>query len=167
VPAAVGTPGVAAATEDDSPSHTVPEAARKQIRWKRVWLLAGVAFLLAMGSLTAFELVSGKSLASAVGNDTGATSTVGGLLNPGTGTRTTTPAVSTSPTPDVSPTADPGSGTTTTEAPATTSPTSPADPNSATTEPTTPATTEAPVQSPPAADSGQDQQGQGGGGPTP
>ena len=166
VPAAVGTPEVAAATGDDSPSHTVPGAPKKQIRWKRVLLVAGVAFALAMGSLTVFELVSGKSLAAAVGNSTGATSTVGGLLNPGTATKTT-PAVTTTPTPTVAPTTD--SGTAATEAPATAAPTSPADNGSTdgNTEPTTAPATQAPVQSPPAADSGPDQQGQGGGAPTP
>jgi hypothetical protein len=165
-PAAVGTPEVAAATEDELPSHTVPESPKPQIHWKRVWLIAGAVFVLAMGSLTAFELISGKSVASAVGNSTGATSTVGGLLNPGSG-KATTPAVTTTPTPTVAPTTD--SGRTQTEAPATTSPTSPADNGSTdgNTEPTTAPTTEAPVQSPPAADSGQNQQGQGGGDPTP
>jgi hypothetical protein len=170
-PAAVGTPEVAAATEDESPSHTVPPAPRHQIRWKRVWLIAGAVFVLAMGTLTVFELISGKSLASAVGNSTGATSTVGGLLHPGTSGKSTTPAVTTSPTPTVAPTTGSGdSGTTSTEAPATTAPTSPDGGGSdqgATSGPTMPATTEAPVQSPPAADSGQDQQGQGGGDPTP
>lgn len=153
VPAAVGTPDVAAATEDDSPSHTVPDGPKRQIHWKRVWLVAGVAFVLAMGSLTVFELISGKSLASAVGNSTGATSTVGGLLNPGSGGKT--PAVTTSPTPTVAPTSD--SGRTTTEAPATDAPTTPADTGSdqgATTGPTTPAATQAPAQSPPAAEQG-------------
>jgi hypothetical protein len=156
-PAAVGTPEVAAAGDDELPSHTVPaDAPKRQIRWKRVWLVAGVVFVLAMGSLTVFELISGKSVASAVGNSTGATSTVGGLLNPGNSSsdKTTTPTVTTTPTPDVSPTTD-----TATEAPATSSPTSPADTGSTdgNTEPTTAPTTEAPVQSPPAADSGQDQ----------
>jgi hypothetical protein len=49
-PAAVGTPQVAAATEDDLPSHTVPEEARKrQIRWGRVAMIAGALFVLAIG----------------------------------------------------------------------------------------------------------------------
>jgi hypothetical protein len=164
-PAAVGTPEVAAAGEDELPSHTVPEAPPKQIRWKRVWLLAGAVFVLAMGALTVFEVISGESVASAVGNSTGAKSTFGGILNPGTSA--TTPAVTTTPTPTATPTT--GSDTTSTEAPATTAPTSPVDTgsgtgtgDSATTEPTTAATTEAPVQSPPAAGQGQDQ-GQGGG----
>jgi hypothetical protein len=163
-PAAVGTPDVAAATEDESPSHTVPETPRRQVRWKRVWLVAGAVFVLAMGSLTVFELVSGKSVASAVGNSTSARSTIGGLLDPKSNDATTTPATTPTPTPAATPTTD--QGTTTTEAP-TTAPTSPADSgNSATTEPTTQATTEAPVQSPPAANQGQDQ-GTGGGQSTP
>src|SRR3954466_13554107 len=43
-PAAIGTPEVAAATEDEAPSHTVPEAPRKEIQWKRVWLGGGGGF---------------------------------------------------------------------------------------------------------------------------
>lgn len=159
-PAAVGTPGVAAATEDERPSHTVPSPPRRQIRWKRVGLIAGAVFVLAMGSLTIFERVTHQSVASAVGNSTGATSTWGGIFNPGRDNTPTTPAVTTTPTP--TPTeapASPSSTATETEAPATTSPTTPTGTGSTDgdTEPTTAPTTEAPVQSPPAADSGQDQ----------
>src|SRR5690348_5339691 len=49
-PAAVGTPPVAAATEEESPSHIV--APKPQLRWKRIALLAGAVFVLAMGSVT-------------------------------------------------------------------------------------------------------------------
>src|SRR5918911_4493726 len=94
-PAAVGTPPVAAATEEDSPSHTV--APRPQIRWRRVALLAGAVFVLAMGALTVVELFTHKSVASMVGNGTKAPSTVAGLLDPGTGSATSTPRPSSSP----------------------------------------------------------------------
>jgi hypothetical protein len=73
-PAAVGTPAVAAA-EDESPSFTP-----RRTRWSRVALVAGALFVLAMGTLTAFELVSGKSAADAVGHSAGATTTVGQVL---------------------------------------------------------------------------------------
>src|ERR687884_721912 len=66
-PAAVGTPPVAAATEEDSPSHLVPP--RRQIRWKRVALLAAAVFVVTMGTVTVVELFTGKSLASSVGNN--------------------------------------------------------------------------------------------------
>jgi hypothetical protein len=165
-PAAVGTPPVAAASEEDTPSHIVPEPARRQIRWRRVWVIAGVLFVLAMGTLTLAELMTGKSVASTVGNSTSARTTVGGLLNPGRGNdQTPTPA----PTPSVTPTGD--TSTSTDSGTATTSPTTqpasqaPFGNGSATTEPTTPSTTRAPEQSPPPAghqdntnlDSGRDQ----------
>jgi hypothetical protein len=150
-PAAVGTPPVPAATEEDSPSHTVPP--RPQIHWKRVALLAGTVFVLAMGSLTVVELFTHKSIAATVGNDTKATSTVGGLLDPGTGsaTQTTSPSRSPSATPtDTAPTVTPTTTQPTTEAPTqTTTPT---------TKPTTVApTTVAPATDAPPAGTGQNQ----------
>jgi len=167
-PAAIGTPEVAAATEDEAPSHTVPEAPRKEIQWKRVWLVAGAVFVIAMGSLTVFELISGESVASAVGNKTGATTTWTGLLNPGRNSdRNTTPAVTTTPTPTDTSTTE--GDTTSTEAPDTTSATSPAGTgdtsgggDSTTTGPTAPAT-QAPAQTPPPGGQGQNLNGQGGG----
>jgi hypothetical protein len=75
-PAAVGTPEVAAATEDDKPSETVPEANRGHtIRWKRVALLAAGVFVLTMGALTLVELMAGKSVASMVGHGSSGTTT--------------------------------------------------------------------------------------------
>jgi hypothetical protein len=75
-PAAVGTPEVAAATEDDKPSETVPEANRGHtIRWKRVALLAAGVFVLTMGALTVVELMAGKSVASMVGHGSSGTTT--------------------------------------------------------------------------------------------
>jgi hypothetical protein len=136
-PAAVGTPPVAAATEDESPSHTV--APKPQIRWKRIALLAGAVFVLAMGSLTVFELISNRSVASIVGNDTKARSTVGGLLNPGT--RSATPTPSPSPSATATETRAPAVAPTTTQAttPAPATTTTPA------TGPTTTPTTVAPT----------------------
>lgn len=129
-PAAVGTPPVAAATGEDSPSDTVPPG--RQIRWRRVALLAGVVFVLAMGSLTAVELFTHKSVASMVGNDTKAGSTVGGLLDPGTGG---------APAPSEAPPSDgPTATTPPAVAPATTGPATPTP--TVTTTPTTGPTTE-------------------------
>ena len=137
-PAAVGTPPVAAATEEDSPSHTVPP--RQLIRWKRVAVVAGSVFVLAMGALTVFELFTHKSVASTVGNNTKAGSTVGGLLNPGTGSATT-------PTPSPSPSsASPTATTPPAVAPTTTGPTPTVTVTTTpTTEPTTAPTTVAPT----------------------
>jgi len=138
-PAAVGTPHVAAATEDDLPSHTVPEEARKrQIRWGRVAMIAGALFVLAMGSLTIFELVTGKSVASTVGNSSGGGTTIGSILDGSKSTSTPAPTTSTTPT------GSPSDGTAT-------QPSAPA--TDATTTPTTDApstTTEAPTTDAPA-----------------
>jgi hypothetical protein len=98
VPAALGTPAVAAATEEDSPSHTVYQGAKGRIRWGRVAMVAGALFVLAMGSLTIAELFTGKSVASTVGNPTKARSTLSGLFNPGTGDPTPTPVPTPAPT---------------------------------------------------------------------
>ena len=146
-PAAVGTPPVAAATEDESPSHTV--VPKPQIRWKRIALVAGAVFVLAMGSLTVFELFSHRSVASIVGNGTKAPSTVGGLLNPGTGDATPTPSSSPSPSPTETtpPAVAPTTTQTTTPAPAST--TTPA------TQPTTTPTTVAPTTTTNAPPTGQ------------
>jgi len=121
-PAAVGTPAVAAATEDDRPSHTVPEPARsRQIRWGRVAAIAGALFALAMGTLTAVEMITGESVSSAVGRDSGSGTTVGSILNGG-GDSTPTPAPSTTPTTAPSdeattPTTEPAAPTATSQVP--------------------------------------------------
>jgi hypothetical protein len=145
-PAAVGTPPVPAASEEDSPSHTV--APKPQIRWRRIALLAGAVFVLAMGSLTIVEMFTHKSVASMVGNDTKAGSTVGGLIDPGTGSATPTPTPSTSPS-----SAGPTDTTAPAIAPTTTEPTSPAP--TATTTPTTEPTTVAPTTDAPPAGTGR------------
>lgn len=151
-PAAVGTPPVAAASEEDSPSHLVPP--KPQIRWRRIALLAGAVFVLTMGSLTVVELFTHRSVASMVGNDTKAGSTVGGLIDPGTGSTTPTPTPSTSPS-----SASPTDTTAPAVAPTTTEPTSPAptETTTPTTEPTTEPTTVAPTTDAPPAGTGQHQ----------
>jgi hypothetical protein len=79
-PAAVGTPTVAAA-DDESPSQPEPGEATDvatptKMRWGRVASIAGAVFVLAMGTLTAFELITGKSAADAVGHHTNSTTTI-------------------------------------------------------------------------------------------
>jgi hypothetical protein len=154
-PAAVGTPSVAAAAEEDSPSHTVPDLPQRQIRWGRVAIVAGALFVLAMGTLTVVELITGKSVASTVGNGTGAKTTFGGIFDPGTSTSTTpapTPTPSDTTPANAIPTAKP-------TAKATTAP-----PLESTAQPTTAPTTAAPDDTAPADNSGQNvDPGQGGG----
>jgi len=89
-PAAVGTPAVAAATDespsdpspsdpspsdpspsdpspsDPSPSGETPDAAPRRMRWGRVAMVAASVFVLAIGVLTAFEAITGKNAADAV-----------------------------------------------------------------------------------------------------
>jgi hypothetical protein len=141
-PAAVGTPEVAAATEEDSPSHTVPP--KRQIRWGRVAMIAGAVFVLAMGTLTVAELITGKSIASSVGHSTKATTTFGGLFKSGSSNRSTpAPAPSATPSPtDTATTGNPRVAPTT-EAPTDAQPTTAPTP-----EPTTAPTTGTPEQDP-------------------
>lgn len=102
-PAAVGTPAVVAA-EDELPSEepVVGEPpARKDVRWGRIAAMAGALFVLAMGSLTAFELLTGKSVPAAVGHTTSSTTTIGSAFNGDNGTEEKVkPAPSESAAPD-------------------------------------------------------------------
>jgi hypothetical protein len=151
-PAAVGTPGVAAATEEDSPSHTVPP--KRQIRWGRVAMIAGAVFVLAMGSLTIAELITGKSVASSVGNSTKATTTFGGLFDSGRRSQST-PVPTPSPTPTSTATTNDPDVAPTTQAPTdTTGPTT-----APTTEPTTAPATGAPQGDPTTGGQGSGQTG--------
>jgi len=141
-PAAMGTPAVAAATEEDRPSHTIPEPARvRQIRWGRAAMIAGALFVLAMGSITVAELITGKSVESAVGGSSSGGTTVGSFLK---GDEKSTPTPTPSATPDEE-------ATTPTTAPTDTATTPTATPT-ATQEPTTEPTTEAPTTGAPEQD---------------
>jgi hypothetical protein len=102
-PAAIGTPEVAAAHEEDSPSHTVPaDDHQRQIRWGRVAAAAIGVFVIAMGAITAFEFISGETVAGAVGatDSTGGTTLLGGKSK----SSDKTPVTSTSSTPTDQPT---------------------------------------------------------------
>jgi hypothetical protein len=147
-PAAVGTPEVAAATEEDAPSHTVApdEVTQKRaedrsgmkLRWKPILIGATAVFILAMGGIFAVEAIAGRSLASITGNDNSGRSTIGVPV----GNNKTSP----SPIPSVSPSesADPSTAPAI-EAPASDQPVQPT-----TDVPTTEApTTDAPEQTPP------------------
>jgi hypothetical protein len=159
-PAAVGTPPVEAAGEEDLPSHTVPadqlnashagpsDKPKVQLRWGRIALIAGALFVLAMGSLTAVELFAGKSVASMVGHSTSGTTTFSSVTDSG-GTQDETPTTTTSvapsdeaSTPTEEPTATP------TGTPGTTEPTT--QPTTQPTQAPTTGPTQAPQQTPPA-----------------
>ena len=141
-PAAVGTPEVAAATEEDLPSHTVPEPARKrEVRWGRVAMLAGAVFVLAMGAIWASEKAFGEPLSTKVGvTDTTGTSLGNAVGNNSSDDR---PA----PAPSVAPSGQPSTDATGDPEPTSTEPTTaPTDTTTApATEPTTEPTDQAPV----------------------
>jgi hypothetical protein len=155
VPAAVGTPEVAAATEDESPSHTVSPDGGRTIRWGRVAAIAGALFVLAIGSLTVAELITGRPVASTVGNSSSTGTTVGSVFK--NDSSTPTPAPSVSPSDEQTTPADEEPATPAETPDATVPTTGPA------AEPTTEApTTPAPQQTTAPADTQQRDQNQGG-----
>lgn len=147
-PAAVGTPEVAAATEEDSPSHTVHAPGHNgHVRWGRILAAAAGVFVLAMGAITAYEWITGEPIASAVGasNDTGTTLTNSVSNNSSTDEK---PAPTTSTTPTDQPT------TVETTTPEPTASTGDIAPTPATGAPTTAPTTVAPSTAPQQTDPG-------------
>ena len=158
-PAAVGTPGVAAATEEDAPSHTVApdEVTEKReqaqsgsgLRWKPILLGAVVVFVIAMGAIFAVEAIAGRSLASISGNDDSGRSTIGVQVGDNKATPSPIPSVAPSET-------EAPADTPTSEAPATDQPVQP----TATDAPQnteTPAT-DAPQETPPTGTQQNDQE---------
>jgi hypothetical protein len=137
-PAAVGTPTVVAA-EDELPSEepvVERKPARKDVRWGRIVAMAGALFVLAMGSLTAFELLTGKSVPAAVGHTTSSTTTIGSALSGDNGTdenRKPTPSESAAPDSTEAPADGQPTGTPTAEPTGT-----PTAPPTGTTEPVDP-----------------------------
>ena len=164
-PAAVGTPPVAA-TEDEVPSDepteitaptttigatTTTGAAGKpstRLRWGRVAAVAGAVFVLAMGSLTVFELLTKQTVADAVGADSGGRTSVSQFLTGDGDEKNEEPAT----TPSTAPSASETDGTEPTTAPtgepsdgASTEPSEPV-PGSTSSAPDDPATTDGPAQ---------------------
>jgi multisubunit Na+/H+ antiporter MnhF subunit len=174
-PAAVGTPAVAAAADEtpsqpepvapDETAQAAPTPARK-MRWGRVAMVATSVFVLAIGVLTAFELITGKTAADAVtGHNSGSTSTVGSVLNLNkkSDNQDTKPATTpSSGTPSEAP------ATSGTDAPATTEPTAPATdtttPGAPSTETATPEPTATDTQNSGGGDGSQNDSGQNNGG---
>jgi multisubunit Na+/H+ antiporter MnhF subunit len=124
-PAAVGTPAVAAA-EGETPSEPEPVAddgpvVPRKMRWGRVAMVAASVFVLAIGALTVFELIAGKTAADAVtGHHSGSSSSVGSLFNGNKKASQDTPVTTpSSSTPSEAP-ATSGTATPTSTAPAST-----------------------------------------------
>lgn len=157
-PAAVGTPGVAAA-HDESPSQPEPEegtgvSVPTKMRWGRVASIAGAVFVLAMGTLTAFELITGKSAADAVGHHTNSTTTICSVFCSKKTDQVNTPAST--------PASTGAPATDGTKAPATGSATTGSTPSTAPTETAAPQPTATDTQnSDGGGQAGQGQQGQG------
>jgi hypothetical protein len=167
-PAAVGTPAVAAAS-DESPSQPEPVAddrptavtAPRQMRWGRVAMVAASVFVLAIGVLTAFELITGKTAADAVtGGHSGASSTVGGLIDRKSDNKDVTPVTTpSSATPSATPStsgseAPAGSSSSPATAASDSTPSSP----SATSDATSPEPASTDTQNSDGGDSGQNDQ---------
>lgn len=77
-PAAVGTPPVAAAAEEEKPSHLVPEQPRRQLRWAHIGLATLTLFVLSMGAISVFEAFTDKPLSATLKNTSATGSTVFG-----------------------------------------------------------------------------------------
>ena len=116
-PAAVGTPPVAAATEEENPAHTVAQPARG-FNWKPAVIGAFAVFVLAMGGISVAEAAMDKPLATAVtGKQTSGTTTFSSLGGSSSSSseeeKKPTPAESTDPSeapdPDA-PSSDPEDG---------------------------------------------------------
>jgi len=141
-PAAVGTPPVAAAAATTIALPAMDAATPRKVRWKRVALVAGALFVLAIGTLTAAELISGRSIADTTRGGNGDRSTISSLFTDKSGKNeksdksgTSTPSESPSTQPTESPTEQPSQQPTEqpTDQPTTTAPTG----NSETTAPAT------------------------------
>ncbi|XVU23707.1 hypothetical protein ACQPZJ_41705 [Actinoplanes sp. CA-054009] len=154
-PAAIGTPEVAAAVEE-SPSGPPP-----RIRWQRVALVAGAFFVLAVGSLTAFELVAGRSAADVVQNKASSSSTIGIPLRSSHSDKSDKSGETPAPTESASPTQKDQTESPAPEQSPTTAPTeSPAPADTPTEEPTDEPTTDAPTTEAPAPADEQPQDGE-------
>jgi hypothetical protein len=148
-PAAVGTPPIAAEPDIVAASATTP----RNVRWGRVAMVAGALFVLAMGTLTVAELVSGKSIADATRGGNGDRSTVSSLFRDRSGSDKPTPTPSSSSTAPAETPTDQPTQQATTQAP---------DPGTTTEAPATDApTTDAPTTDAPTGDSGGDTGGTG------
>jgi hypothetical protein len=139
--AAVGTPPVANPQPEGATLYGTPKRYRERdVRWTRVVAVAASLFLLAVALLTVFELATHKSIADAVGNSSGRSTTIGSVLT-GNERRQAPPEHHVTPAPSDSPSETPS----TTEPTPDNEPTTEAPPSQApTTEPPTGQPTEPP-----------------------
>jgi len=142
-PAAVGTPPVAAEEESEPSGPHTPE---RTIHWGRVAAIAGALFVLAMGLLTAFELITHKPVADAFGNKSSGNTTVSSLWDGDSEKKSNQPAVTPSTSPSPSPSDEPSA--TPSDSPSE----EPTDTTSPSPEPSDAPSSEAPATTPPATD---------------
>ncbi|MEV4350119.1 hypothetical protein AB0J83_37150 [Actinoplanes sp. NPDC049596] len=140
-PAAIGTPEVAAAAEEKPSEPAVP----RKMRWGRIAAFAGAFFVLAMGSLTAFEMVAQRSAADLVQDKTSSSSTLGIPLKNKSSQKDEAPTPATSTSPTAEPSEDPSGEPTTSESPAADRSAEPTDSAAPTETPTDAPTTDAPA----------------------
>jgi hypothetical protein len=79
-PAAIGTPPVAAAAATTMALPAMDASTPDKVRWRRVAAVAAALFVLAVGVLTAAELISGRSIADATRGGNGDRSTVSSII---------------------------------------------------------------------------------------
>lgn len=137
-------PAPAPLSVDPAPpaAHAAPTGGLKALPWRRVALLAGAVFVVAMLAISGFEVLAGKSVSSLTGGSTTDKRTsVTGLFGGSSGTHPSTPAPTPTVTATVTTTATP------TSAPAT-PPTSPtAQPSGTATATDTASSTDQPTAS--------------------
>ncbi|OJF13062.1 hypothetical protein [Couchioplanes caeruleus] len=145
VPAAVGTPAVAAATAQENPAHTVAPRPRRKIRWGHVALAACALFALSMGAVSLIEAFTDKPISATVRHTSGNGTTLFG------GRDDSSPKTPVTPSPKESTTEEAPTGETSTPDPSTSEPPATDAPQETPTttapvtpEPTTEATTQAP-----------------------
>jgi len=148
---------VVLADVDDSPSEPAPAVPRprRQPTWRTVGLAAAATFVVAIGSITAFEAIVGEPVSTLTGAVAGGGTTLGRAVDPGPAappadapapvpTSTGAPVPTTAPTP--APTSSPTPTPTSTPAPTqppTTPPTTPGQTTAPPTGPTPPPSTPA------------------------
>jgi hypothetical protein len=156
-PAAVGTPPVAAAAEEEKPSHLVPEQPSRQIRWAHIGLATLTLFVLSMGAISVFEAFTDKPLSATVKNTSATGSTVFGSSDKSSQDEDK-PATEPSESPSADESADPSTSTTESPDPDTSTTQSP-EPTETTTAPVEPTTepTDAPQQETDPAQNGEQQ----------
>jgi hypothetical protein len=138
-------------TEPDAEPEREPLGQQlRRLPWRRIALLTGLMFVIAVAAITAFELVAGRSVSSYTGGTSSHHGTSLSNIDPGGHHKTTKPPSSPSPSPTT------GTTPPTTSTTSTTSPTTPSTDPSPSSTPTPSASpsespSDLPTPSPPAA----------------